>query len=414
MKSGRRGFAAVLTPRGVHVVRYERVPGGLRAARYAREEGPYDDPREAAGRLAELVEAEGGRGARLALAVSGFGTFHQVLSLPPAPPELLAPVVARELARLHVFELPGLEDPVTGFARLGPPAGGPQPVLAAAAPRPLLDALAAALGARRIALEHVTVVPQAVQRLYAAFVAAPGPAVVALLAPDSPVLAAFWQGALRLCWELILRQDGGAPADLTVLADRVRYGRLYLEQEFRPTSPVRVLLAAEPAEREAAERALGATVERLGPEGVGPGALLALGAALDALDEGGLNLLPGAPARVARAERLARRLAGAGAAVLVTAALWWAWQGLGDAERAARRAEAARRALETRSAALAGIEPVLLERRAHAERVALLESLAGERARVYDVLAAVAAATPAAVRLDSLSLRRGGDRKSVV
>src|SRR5687768_9694021 len=105
MRLGRaKRFSATLTPNGIHLVEYRRGTRGLQVLRYTSHPGPFTDAATAAEALAGLVESEGGRGGRISIALTGLGSAHQILSLPPADREVLLPVVRRELRRFY----PGL------------------------------------------------------------------------------------------------------------------------------------------------------------------------------------------------------------------------------------------------------------------------------------------------------------------
>ncbi|GIW51627.1 MAG: hypothetical protein KatS3mg081_0982 [Gemmatimonadales bacterium] len=406
---GRHGFAAALTPHGIDVVEHASRAGKLSVERHARSGEALTGIPEAAERLADLVESLGGRGRRLNLVLSGFESRYHVLELPAAERKLLAPVVERELKRLE----PNIVQPVVGFSFESPswkqPKTVPPGVLAAVIPQGTLEILASTLERRGIGLQHVTVIPQAMQRLYEVFCPAEDPAVLLLVTPELTVIAAFVEGRVRLCWESNVRTAPGAAIDQDVLAGRLAAARHFVQQISRGRVPAKVFLSAEPEERGLLEdltrRTVPVTCEPLGPAQAAPGALLALGASLDAAAADRLDLLPSfLKPSVSSEPRLRVMVAGA-CALAVGVAGWSAWAGLSRAAGSSPDADdlTAAAALEAR---LEALEPILLERRAHAARVALLRELWDRRALPPALLEAIALATPPQVQLDTIAIER--------
>lgn len=401
-------FGALLAPNGLHIVEYRRGRRGLEIRRTHRHDTPATSIAEAAERLADLIRSAGGRGGRVAVALTGFGSCHTILALPPAKPELLRPVITRELLRFF----PDLQDPLVEFVAVGASgdgAGAKQEFLAGAARRETVGVLQGVLADREITLEHVTVLPRVLQRLRDSVAAGPEGVVLAVLPAAAPALGFFHEGGLRLFSEPLMR-SGDARRLADVVPEQVERGLLFVRQQFHGATIGRLLLAAEPAEHEALSVLLGGMpglrVERLGPGGVAPGALLALGAALDARDPAGLNLLPPGLRPPRQAERLSRALGAASAAVLALAAVGWAWTAVRAEARARDSVRELEQQLEERVVPLAAVRPVIDERQAHNLRLAFLAGLQAERMRLQDLLRAVALAAPAAIRLDHLSVAR--------
>lgn len=408
LRGSRHGFAAALTPHGIDAIDHVHRVHGLAVGRHVRTGEALATVREAASRLADLVESLGGRGHGLNLVLSGFDTRHHVLELPPARPKLLGPVVERELKRLE----PDLSEPLIGFSyepTYRGPRSLPPAVVAAAVPQSTVTIIAATLEERGIGLEHVTVVPQAMQRLYLVFADQHDPALLALVTPEVAVIAAFIEGRVRLCWESVVRPAPGGAIDLEVLGARLASGRHFIQQTSRGQTPLKVLLAAEPEEQGIVAQLVSDTLhiqsEPLGPPQASPGALLALGASLDAAGAGGLNLLPPWLKPSVGADPRLRTIAAAVCALAVTVTGWTAWLGI---QRAARASESSSdlETLAAIEAQLQTIEPILLARREHAARLEILNRLAGERSVPPSWLGAVAQATPPAVQLDTLVIER--------
>lgn len=407
---GRHGFAAALTPHGIDVVEHVPSGGKLTVERHARSGEALASIPEAAGRLADLVESLGGRARRLDLVLSGFEARYHVLELPPAERKLLAPVVERELKGLE----PDIIEPVVGFSFESPAWKGPRTVspavLAAVIPRSALEILAGTLERRGIALDHVTVTPQAMQRLYEVFCPAEDPAVLLVATPELTVIAAFVEGRVRLCWESNVRTAPGGAIDTDVLAGRLASARHFVQQVSRGRAPAKAFLSADAVERplleDLARRAIGVTCEPLGPLQAAPGALLALAASLDAASADRLDLLPRFLKPSAAPEPGLRAVAAAVSVVAVAVAGWGAWTGLSKAASSQEGTDLeAVAALEAR---LEALEPVLLERKAHAGRTALLRELAELRRFPPSLLGAIALATPPAVQLDTIAIERQG------
>jgi Tfp pilus assembly PilM family ATPase len=406
-----RRFGAALDPSGLFLVEYRKTRNGVEVVRSLRDLTVLADPREAAKRLAELVRGAGAEEARLALAVSGWETCHHILALPPASDEHLRPIVERELRRFY----PELQDPQVAFTR-----GGwleergvrKQEVLVGGFPRAAAEAVHHELARSGIVLEQLTILPEVVQRLYDLYVTGEETTALALLLPTGPVLGFFHGGALRLFSAPPPRaRRGGGAAD--PLLEQLERGILFLRQQFRGALLERIMVSAEAADAdrlaEVLQQHLPLATRQLGPVGLNPGALLALGAALSADEGRSVNLLPHALRPAPLAQRLGRVLWSAAAAVLLIAASAWAWDGLRRVELAAAERNALAREVELRIGPLAAIRPALSERQSHERRIRFLEGLATERRQLQEVLWAVGQETPGAIRLDALALERRGE-----
>lgn len=389
----RAHYAAVVTPAGLHVIRYRRKRRLLEVERYRGSPETDISIRGAADRLADLLEAEGARGGSVSVAVAGFGTCHHLLALPPAAPDLLEPILQREMRRFFpdLYEK-GQEQPYLAAVPTGSTAGSETPLreqLVGAIPRHVIHELNSALASRAIALAHVTVLPAAVARLHQSYVESPGTTVLALVMQQYSVAGFFHEGSLRLFTEPPVSAPDQNIDPARRIGDQVERGVLYLRQQFRGATPSTIWLAADPERTEQIEERIGVpegmVVRSLDP-GEPPGSLLALGAALDAQDEAGLNLLPHEFRPPSRAERWTRGLGVAAAAVLLLATSWWAVAGVRAEADAAERLRALQETLVPRSAAYSRIQPVIAERQAHSVRSEILQRIVAEREKVPELL----------------------------
>lgn len=411
LPNGRHAFSAALTPAGVYVVGYRETARGIEVSQYGHRSGTGPDPRAASRALGEMIEAQGGRGGRVSLAVSGFGSCHHILTLPAASRDVLLPVIGRELRRVF----PGLfsdaaEEPIIEYVEIDSSGigreGTQRELLTAAVPRSLIRTVRDELATRDVGVTHWTILPRAMQRLYDAFAGGDGPSAALVVAEGLSLLGFFQAGELRLFSETAATARDGAAGP--GLIERVERGGLYLRQQFQGASLERVLLAAGAnSEAEALERGLedrlGIEAERFGPYSDNPGAMLALGGALDAAAGDPFDLLPPDLRPLGRHDRWTRLLAVASLAIVLAAAGWWAWSGV-RAERAAEaRFEEARAAVDGRRAELRAVRTIVDARRSHAQRAELLSRLLAGRERLPAMLWPLEQA-PAGVRIDSLEI----------
>lgn len=408
-------FGALLCPAGVHVVGYRRAGGQIRLEHYAQQLHAGLSASDATTALANLLEAQGARGRPAAVAVTGFGTYHQILTLPPAPREVLHPIVGRELRRFYpdLFATQGVEPLIefvdTGVATTSPASGPPhRELLVAAAPRAFVESVHRALGARGIPLAHWTIAPRAVQCLFDAFAEPEGSTAALVMVPQWPLLGFFHDGLLRLFAEP-QASAGVDPRDqVEGVMEHLERGALFLRQQFRGALVRTALVASEPGPgtavlSEQLTQRLGVVQAPLGPFAAAPGALAALGPALDAEREDALNLLPAELRPRSVADRWTRVLGVASALVLLLAAGWWGWSAQRAEHRAELQLQAVTEQVEAQAPALAEVRPIVSERQAHARRVAALELLTRMQRRLPEVLWPLQAAA-SAVRVEGLQL----------
>lgn len=415
----RRGtptFSAAVTPTGVYVVGYRRKARGLDVGEYAyrRMDGPT--AASAGASLGELIEAQGGRGGTVSLALSGFGSCHQILTLPPAPREVLLPVIGREMRRVFP-DLSGSGEPIIDYVEIGAPADGREEgqqrdVLAAAVPRTVVQAVHDELSDRGIQLGHWTVLPRTMQRLHDAFAVEEFPTAALLVAENLSLLGFFHAGELRLFSETHggVEDAGAAKA----LAERVDRGGIYLRQQFQGAELERVLLSAEDGAvaRElssAINDRVGVAPERFGPYSGSPGAMLAFGPALDAMADDAFDLLPLELRPPTAQERWSRILAYASVFLLLASAAWWAGSAVLAEHRSETRLNETRAALDSRWGEFTAARAVVDARRAHAQRVELVRLLLSSRERLPEILWPLESAPPALkVRLLEIIPTDGG------
>lgn len=405
--AGSRGYAAVAGPHGVHVVQYERGRGGLVVEGGVNQTPPGQDPERLAASLAEAIEALGGGGGELSLALSGFETAHHILTLPTADEEILRPIVRRELLRYY----PDLEDPVIDFvfgARGEEPSTAHREMLVGAVPRGLALTLSRSLRERGIVLRQLTVLPQVLQSLYDTFDGSNAPAVMVLVLDTGTLIGCFHDGALRLFIEPPHDMRGRPVRDPASVTEQVERANLFLRQQFPNTRVQRVLLAAETDEfdalRSALKERLGSAVTPLAE--ASPGRLAALGAALATDQDRALQLLPSEVRPRTPADRLTRRLAMVAAVLVAVAAVWWAGAGMILARNQAERAQALEEELSSALPELTRTSEVLEARRAHHLRLLFLRETETARAEVRRIMAGVAAATRPEVELEFLEVER--------
>ena len=414
-RSVTRHFAAVAGPTGVHVVRYSRERGGLALDAGIRRKAPGSDVDGLADAIAEAVEALGGGEADLALALSGFGSAHHILSLPAADTEILRPIVRRELLRYY----PDLEDPLIDFVFPAAAVAGEstnREMLVGAVPRRVATTLAQALRERGITLRHLTVLPQILQSLYDTFDGQEEPAVMVVVMESGTLIGCFHEGALRLFIEPPKDVHGRPVRTPDAVTEQVERANLFLRQQFPNVRVSRVLLAAPAGEavalRDALDARLGSRVIELAE--VPAGSLAALGTALAADRAADFELLPAELRPRTAAERLTRRLALVAAALVAAGATWWAGAGMNVARTQADEAQQLERSVSRVLPALNRAERVLEARRGHQLRLVFVEETAAARSEVRRILAGIAAEARPAVRLDTLTIRRSDGAWSVV
>ncbi|HUE97012.1 MAG TPA: hypothetical protein VMN39_10150 [Longimicrobiaceae bacterium] len=405
-----RRLSVLVTPNGIHLVDYRSGTRGWQIQGYASESLAFETADEAVAALANMVEAYGGRGGRVSVAISGLGTCHHILTLPPADRALLHPIVERELRRFYPAVFDADANPLVDLVPMGDPVvtpGEPREWLATAVPRQLVSGLVSRFDARGVVIDHLTILPRVLERIFETFSHSEEPSAVLLLIPEGPLLGFFFEGRLRLYSEPAVR-DLEPSVALRSIGDYIDRGALFLRQQFPEARVARVLVAGPAVAVAELQKRVDLPVERFQVYGDSPGALVALGAALDGDDEGGFNLLPVALRPPTEAQRWIRVAMAVAAALVIVAGSWWAAYAI-DAES---RAEATARHYDFRVAStqnqLSGIVMALQEREAHAARVQVADSLLAGRGELLDILWTLEEAQPT-IQMQDLALTYAGD-----
>jgi hypothetical protein len=347
--------------------------------------------RQALARLEEAVRAELGgpqvRLDRVRVCVALLPPLCEVrlVELPPLRPEEVEQVLRREAGRHFLGRGRAL---VVG-GRSFPPAGreGRAPVLGAAAPRALVEALQRAVEARGWELERI--VPAHAAWLHALEEAAP------------PVQGTAEEARLRLLVAVeadtahVLRMSGDAPDQIRRLPAADLAGIL---EAAGPTAG-RVLLLGTEAQRVVLARALAEVGWQPVPlEGSTSPRVQAARNAAEASPE--IVPAPLASARRERNRQLTKRLAAASVVTLLAAAAVHLWGAAGELRRVTRERG------ELRAAVMPALEARdSLDRMT--ERLATLETLGRESSRWSYSLVELAVLLPPETHL--ISLRAAGD-----
>lgn len=408
---------AYVCPAGVFAVEFERRRGGYGIARSFESVGNIHGPVDAGRRLVDALGSAGIRHGEIAVIVRGFGVVHHVLQMPPAPDDVLDPVIDREIRRLD----PDVVDPVVGWTSLPAlrsveaEAPGQRSILAIAAPRALVEAFETQFRAAGLRLQHLTALPAGMQRLIEEFEAHPQSVALISPLPDGAFLGLALDGALRIVIEPPLPQD--PEHELAALTEEAQLGMLFIRQQFRGATVQSLSLAGSKHSLRDADRALserlGIPVERYPIGNLTPAAYAALGAVLDARSAAPLSL-SGKRVHTHRSRAAAGVETGSYAALGLVLLL----SGL-VAVQAFRSYDAVRslRAAELRlgqaAASLAPLRSVALQRRAAEHAVHAVRLASEDRAAIQSVLVGISASLGAAIRLDSLDMQWTGDHWAV-
>jgi hypothetical protein len=405
-----RLVGAYACPRGVSAIEYRVTGKGIEVLRTFDHPARINSERQAADHLLRILQDAGIKRAGMALTIRGFGVVHHMLALPPARDELLTPLVDRELKRLE----PQLDEPRVGWIGLpvdpaemtdAPPQ---RQVLAAAVPKHVGDALAAAIAAAGHRLAHLTALPAAAQRLHEQFVPDGSPS--ALVAPldDGALLAFFLGGAMRLVVEPPVAE--GDSLDAPAIAEELELGAMFVRQQFRGAQVARVVIAAPGdsfmgAEAVINER-LGVPVTRMNVQHLSAGALVALGGVIDSRSEQPLSLL-GGPQRASPAGMLAPVSWAAVLLAFVVGA--YAMIEAFRTRDAHAELAGARQRIDAESFGLTGIRETADQRRLLRDAVGALRLSERDRRELQNGLSTLGGIVVAPIRLDSLHLDRGSD-----
>jgi hypothetical protein len=440
-KSAPRRFGALIDPDRVYVIEYARRAGGVEILNHLSVARSMPSIEEAADAVIELIRSTAAPGdAQLTATIRGFGISYHLLTLPPAGADVLAPIIDREMRRLF----PDIENPLVGFAvgghidrRTGKLAAVPAKrglpdrrssvtgeilpleILAAAAPRHVVSTVAGRLGRAGIRLDHLTVVPQAMARLYREVNGSPDPGAVAIMLQGSPVIGVFQDGDVRFISEPPPSDEGLSAVDVQTVIDQVGRARMYLRQHFRGADIEKIFVAADPADQAHVDAVLNAAlnieVVPLAPAMGPPAAIAALGSVLNA-EAGTEMVLYPSPAdlnEVAIRRRM-RTWTLAAAAVCVLAVAVAAFMTV-TAARAASELRTERAAADAQIARIAPAMSVIGERRANMERIMAIRAHYEGRQQLARLINGIRLAQPPNVGLASANLTRasGGWRVQI-
>lgn len=410
-----RRFAAFIERYGIFLMEYQKVRDRVDILNRTQITDQFLTAKDAAAALARMIREQHADGATVSITMRGLGTSHHLLVLPQAKPDLLRPVVSREMQRLYT----DLEDPIVDFvsgelidrrARSRPEAGTPpQEILAAAVSRPVMNGMLDTLSHDGIQVDHVTVLPRVMQKIYSEVTARDAPSAVLMLLPGGPVFGFFFDHELRLVVEPP-SEGSDAPLPSQFVIEQLERGNLYLRQQFRGAQISRLLLAAEAPEfgplSRAIEDEMGLVVERFGPQIGSSSAIAAMGAVLDAQDGKGLNLFPAGETRKKTAERTTRRIAVMGAILIAAMAWWWAGNGVTALMGWRTRIATLTQAIDRRAAPLQAVREVIKKRQETALQVSALERVAAERRKLQQLLQSLSYAAQTDVTLTSFGATR--------
>lgn len=411
-------FGAFIEPAGIYLVEYHRERDGISIIRHHADSRRLTGLAEAGERVGSIIRSFGIQRGKLSAVVRGFGSTYQMMMLPPAEPSVLSAVVRREVVRLN----PDLESPRVDYVlggevdrrhRTRPDGGLPQrEILVGAAPELAVAAFGEELKAAGVELDHLTLLPQVIQRLYESADGSLQPTACFVDLPGGPLLAFFNDRQLRLVVEPPVGHDADLDARVQTLSEHLDRGNLYLRQQFRGVELARLLIAVDDKEEseylELLRAQLRYPVDKFPGPVAQPSALVSLGAILDEEAEKGLNLSPFAESPAARAEREQRRYLVIGAAFVSALAILWAVVSVLQVIGLNRKVEAERRTAEARMSTLAPLRIVAAQRQTNAQSLAYLERVRADGEHTQQFLRALARATPPGVQLFNVTMQRSG------
>lgn len=404
-------LGAYVCPRGVFCVEAKAGAGGMEIVRAFERLARLGSAQEAARHLVAALDENDVRRADVAVAIRGFDLGHHTISLPPAPPKMLAPIIEREVRRLE----PQLTDPVVGWLPLPDRDNADQPpqqhFLVAAVPAQVAGAFHDGLRSGQHSLLHLTALPAALQRFVEERDGAAGtPALLAPL-PDGLFLGLFLGGGMRIAIEPPLHEQDAS--DGTAMAEEVELGATYVRQQFRGAQLERAIIAGPshlwPDTQSLLEERLAIPVERLDVEGHSAASLAALGAVLDARSDSPLSLGGAVLDRKVNATRTTLRQMATAAVLAAGLVGAWALYQAFDARHADAELRTTLRRLEQYGVSAMPLRQTADQRRLARDAVELVRLSARDRAELQGILIAISGAIAGPIRLDSLGLERGSD-----
>jgi len=417
--SSLRTFGALLSHDGICLVEYRAESGGLRVLDHWLDRARSESIDQPLTRMTQIISALGISRARVAIAIEQFGVFHHVMTLPPAPDEVLRPIIERELQR--VFHLADPEFRFTrskSFDERTDGRASPQQVLIAGAPRDTIDSLGMRLVSGDIEIELATVVPMALHSLFVAAGAPSEPTAVLACLEGGLHLAFFIDGRLEFAIDPLIAVEGER-TPIPMILDQVERGAVYFRQQFRGATAARLLLAASAVDYDALasalEQRLSIPVEPLFHDATNPAVVMAMGAALEARGSTPLDLYPHPPTVADRTRDALRGpnavVAGAAAAAVI-AALWSGAQFMSFHSLQTER-DSLRAAVRSGAPAVQTMRRIAESRANLASRIDFVSATNDERAALATTLATIAEEMPDGIRFDSLRVARAAEGWSV-
>src|SRR5258708_26002175 len=166
-----RGFTALIDQDRVVVLEYLQEKTGFRVIDTRADSGRFSTPEQAGDVVGQLLRDLKAKCVSLSIVLQHFGTFFHTIVLPPAPDEVIRPIILREVQRSF-----NITDAAVAYSTAGPVerrdssrAGGgqvPRQVLLSGAPQRVIASLRARFAKARIHVEGLTVMPEVFRLLY--------------------------------------------------------------------------------------------------------------------------------------------------------------------------------------------------------------------------------------------------------
>ena len=407
----RRLVGAYVCPRGVHAVEAKATRAGVEELRSFELGGRLQSADDAARYLARALDNNGVTGADVAVVARGFEVAHHTLLLPPARPDMLAPIIEREMRRLE----PQLTDAAIGWMPLpdedqqSADMPAQRQFLVAAAPRETVARFEAALTDSGHTLLHFTALPAVFQRITEEYDAQHTTTAQLVPLPDGLFLGLYLGGGVRIAIEPPLQEQDAIEG--AAMAEEAELGATYVRQQFRGAQVERAVIVGPamlwPDTQSMLIDRLGIPVERLDINGISAASVAALGAVLDARSAAPLSLGGTVAHRKEREKQaVVRNTALAAVAAVIVVGAWSVFQAL-DARRSDEQLRQSRARLEQLSANVGPIRQTADQRRLVRDAGGLVRLSAADRTELQNALVAISGGILGPIRLDSLALERG-------
>lgn len=414
-----RGFTALIDQDRVVVLEYRQETAGFRVIDTRTETRRFAAPDDAAGAVIQLLSEMKAKRVSLSIVLQHFGSFFHTIVLPPAPDEVIRPIILREVQRSF-----NITDAAVAYSNAGsverrdsPRIGGgqiPRQMLIAGAPNGVIAALHARFTKARIHVEGLTVMPEVFRRLYDALDGSTEATAMLVCLANGPHVAFFVNGRLEMAIDPPLALEGEAPLDSAVIVDQLERGAIFLRQQSRGTVATRLLLSAPATDYEALastiETRTGMRVAPLGREIGSPEMVVAMGAVLAARATDRLDLFPRAPTFDARLRDAITGPSAITTVVLTAAAVaaFWAVMQFAVFLRTKRDLMSVQAQVAKALPAVAGMRQSAQGRQRIAGIRAALAFSQAERRLVGGLLTSLAESAPPGAQLDSFSVVRVG------